>query len=255
MTDEWPFAGKRVLVTGGARGIGAATVRRFLEAGATVAIGARRADSVEALQRALGDQARVVAAPGGLSDQASCAAVVEAAVTNLGGLDILVNAAGVFEEVPFEAVSQAHWDTTIDVNAAGTFFTLQAALPYLEATGGNAVNLGSDAGLIGFPPSSAYSAAKAAVVNLTRALALELAGRIRVNCVCPGNVATDMIDDAAETSGDREAYLAAARSRAPIGRMARPEEVADAILYLASPRAGFTHGAILSVDGGGVCGF
>lgn len=255
MSPQGAFTGKRVLVTGGARGIGAATVRRFLEEGATVAIGARRAASVDALCHELGDGARVVAAPGPLEDRASCAAVVEAAVAGLGGLDVLVNAAGVFEELPFEAVTQAHWDTTFGVNAAGTFFTLQAALPHLEASGGNAVNLGSDAGLIGFPPSSVYSGAKAAVVNLTRALALELAGRIRVNCVCPGNVATDMIDAAAEASGDREAYLAAARARAPMGRMARPEEVADAILHLASPRAGFTHGAILSVDGGGVCGF
>ncbi|WP_016854606.1 SDR family NAD(P)-dependent oxidoreductase [Halomonas smyrnensis] len=255
MSAQGTFAGKRVLITGGARGIGAATVRRFLEEGATVAIGARRAASVDALRRELGDGARVVAAPGELSDRAACAAVVESAVAGLGGLDILVNAAGVFDEVPFETVTQAHWDSTYGVNAAGTFFTLQAALPHLEAAGGNAVNLGSDAGLIGYPPSSVYSGAKAAVVNLTRALALELAGRIRVNCVCPGNVATDMIDAAADASGDREAYLAAARARAPMGRMARPEEVADAILYLASPRAGFTHGAILSVDGGGVCGF
>ncbi|ATJ83114.1 SDR family NAD(P)-dependent oxidoreductase [Halomonas beimenensis] len=255
MSASRPFAGKRVLVTGGARGIGAATVRRFLEEGATVAVGARRAASVEALRGELGDEAAVVAAPGPLEDRASCAAVVDDAVAGLGGLDVLVNGAGVFEEVPFEAVSQAHWDATMAVNVAGTFFTLQAALPHLEAASGNAVNLGSDAGLIGFPPSSVYSGAKAAVVNLTRALALELAGRIRVNCVCPGNVATEMIEAAAEASGDRERYLAAAHARAPMGRMARPEEVADAILHLASPRAGFTHGAILSVDGGGVCGY
>ncbi|MCL7931094.1 SDR family NAD(P)-dependent oxidoreductase [Halomonas llamarensis] len=255
MSLQGAFTNKRVLVTGGARGIGAATVRRFLEEGATVAVGARRAASVETLCHELGDGARVVAAPGRLEDRASCAAVVEAAVAGLGGLDVLVNAAGVFAEVPFESVSQAHWNTTFSVNVAGTFFTLQAALPHLEAAEGNAVNLGSDAGLLGFPPSSVYSGAKAAVVNLTRALALELAGRIRVNCVCPGNVATDMINAAAETSGDRQAYLAAAQARAPMGRMARPEEVADAILYLASHRASFTHGAILSVDGGGVCGF
>lgn len=255
MTGEQPFVGKRVLVTGGARGIGAATVRRFLEEGATVAVGARRSASVDALCHELGDEARVFSAPGALEDRSSCAAVVETAVAGLGGLDILVNAAGVFEEMPFEAINQAHWEATFNVNAAGTFFTLQAALPHLEAAVGNAVNLGSDAGLIGFPPSSVYSGAKAAVVNLTRALALELAGRIRINCVCPGNVATDMINAAAEASSNREAYLADARDRAPMGRMALPEEVADAILYLASPRASFTHGAILSVDGGGVCGF
>lgn len=110
-------------------------------------------------------------------------------------------------------------------------------------------------GLLGYPPSSVYSGAKAAVVNITRALALELAGRIRLNCVCPGNVATEMIEQAAKASGNETAYLAAARARSPMQRMATPREVADAVLYLASPRASFTHGAILSVDGGGVCGF
>lgn len=252
-----PFAGKRVLITGGARGIGAATALRLLDAGATVAIGARHSRSVEAFCRPLTDEQRrhVIDAAGSLNDRASCAAVVEQATSQLGGLDILINAAGVFDEVPFEAVTQAHWDANFNVNAAGSFFTIQAALPYLESAGGNVVNLGSDAGLLGYPPSSVYSGAKAAVVNMTRALALELAGRLRINCVCPGNVATEMIKRAAELSGDSDAYLASAKARSPLGRMARPEEVADAILYLASPSSSFTHGAILSVDGGGVCGF
>lgn len=248
------FAGQRILVTGGARGIGAAVATRFLEEGAEVAIGARSQASIEAFRQAHPAHT-VVAAIGPLDSQAHCASVVQHAVDELGGLDVLVNCAGVFDEVPFEQVTQAHWDETLAVNAAGTFFCLQAALPHLEASGGNAVNIGSDAGLIGFPPSSVYSAAKAAVVNLTRALALELAGRLRINCVCPGNVATEMIERAARHSGDSQAYLAAAHARSPLKRMARPEEIADAVLYLASPRAAFTHGAILSVDGGGVCGF
>lgn len=253
------FSGQRVLVTGGARGIGAATARRFLEQGARVAIGARREASVEAFRDSLANtelaSATVESAVGEIGTQDECRAVVETAVARLGGLDILVNCAGVFEEVPFEAVTQEHWDSTFRVNVGGTFFCLQAALPHLEASGGNVVNLGSDAGLIGFPPSSVYSGAKAAVVNLTRALALELAGRIRINCVCPGNVETDMIQHAAEASDDPHAYLNAAHRRSPLRRMGQPQEIADAVLYLASPQAGFTHGAILSVDGGGVCGF
>ncbi|MGM0858998.1 MAG: SDR family NAD(P)-dependent oxidoreductase [Pseudomonadota bacterium] len=253
------FTGQRVLVTGGARGIGAATARRFLEEGARVAIGARRNASVDAFRDSLANtdlaSATVEASIGEIGTQAECRAVVETAVTRLGGLDILVNCAGVFEEVSFEAVTQEHWDSTFRVNVGGTFFCIQAALPHLEASGGNVVNLGSDAGLIGFPPSSVYSGAKAAVVNLTRALALELAGRIRINCVCPGNVETDMIQHAAETSDAPHAYLDAAHRRAPLKRMGRPQEIADAVLYLASTQAGFTHGAILSVDGGGVCGF
>lgn len=248
------FLGKRVFVTGGARGIGAAVAQRFLDAGARVAIGARNLSSIEAFRQAHPAH-EVIAAPGCLDSQAHCTTVVANAVEGLGGLDVLVNCAGVFHEVPFDEVTQAHWDETYSVNAAGTFFCLQAALPHLEASGGNAVNLGSDAGLIGYPPSSVYSGAKAAVVNMTRALALELAGRIRLNCVCPGNVSTEMIERAAQESGDADAYLASAASRSPLRRMARPEEVADAVLYLASSRASFTHGAILSVDGGGVCGY
>lgn len=252
MTGE--FQGKRVLVTGGARGIGAAVAQRFLEEGARVAIGARGATSIDAFRRAHPEH-EVIAAVGTLESQAHCADVVQQAVDGLGGLDVLINCAGVFDEVPFEQVTQAHWDETYAVNAAGTFFCLQAALPHLEASGGNAVNLGSDAGLIGYPPSSVYSGAKAAVVNMTRALALELAGRLRINCVCPGNVATNMIVRAAQASGDADAYLVSVEARSPLKRMARPEEVAEAVSYLASPRASFTHGAILSVDGGGVCGF
>lgn len=252
MTRE--FEGQRVLVTGGARGIGAAVACRFLEEGAKVAIGARSEASIEHF-RTRHPEHDVVAAPGMLNSRADCQQVVEHAVAQLGGLDILVSCAGVFDEVAFEKVSQAHWDDTFQLNAAGTFFCLQAALPHLEVRGGNAVTLGSDAGLLGYPPSSVYSGAKAAVVNITRALALELAGRIRLNCVCPGNVATEMIEQAAKASGNETAYLAAARARSPMQRMATPREVADAVLYLASPRASFTHGAILSVDGGGVCGF
>ncbi|PAU74719.1 SDR family NAD(P)-dependent oxidoreductase [Halomonas salipaludis] len=247
------FRGRRVLVTGGARGIGAATAELLLRRGARVAIGARSEASVDAFNAERDTPA--LAAVGELRDRASCQRVVDAACERLGGLDCLINCAGVFEEVPFEAVTQQHWDDHYQINVAGTFFAIQAALPALEASGGNVVNLGSDAGLIGFPPSSVYSGAKAAVVNLTRALALELAGRIRLNCVCPGNVATEMIDHAAQRSPDPAGYLADAHARAPLGRMARPVEVAEAILYLASPRASFTHGAILSVDGGGVCGF
>ncbi|SDL99829.1 NAD(P)-dependent dehydrogenase, short-chain alcohol dehydrogenase family [Modicisalibacter muralis] len=248
------FEGKRVLVTGGARGIGAAVARRFLEEGARVAIGARSEASIEAF-RQIHPEYEVIAAAGALDSREHCASVVQQAVDGLGGLDVLINCAGVFAEVPFEQVTQAHWDDNYNVNVAGTFFCLQAALPHLEASGGNVVNFGSDAGLIGYAPSSVYSGAKAAVVNMTRALALELAGRLRINCVCPGNVATDMIECAARQSGDADAYLASAHARSPLKRMARPEEVAEAVLYLASSRASFTHGAILSVDGGGVCGF
>lgn len=248
------FDGKRVLVTGGARGIGAAAAEAFLREGANVAIGARSLDSFEAFTAKHPD-ARIVPAIGEVGSQKLAADVVGQAVAGLRGLDILVNSAGYFAEVKVEDVDQAHWDRIMDTNVAGTFFCSQAALPELKANKGNIVNIASDAGLIGYPNGAAYSASKAAVINLSRAMVLELAQAVRINCVCPGNVDTDMIQEAARATGDAPSYLAAAHGRSPMKRMARPEEVAAAILYLASSEAGFVNGAILSIDGGGVCGF
>lgn len=248
------FEGKRVLVTGGARGIGAAAVEAFLREGARVAVGARSAASFDAFAIAH-PGAAVVPAIGEIGSRKEAAAVVAQAVTALGGLDILVNSAGYFAEVKVEDIDQEHWDRVMNTNVAGTFFCSQSALPELKRNRGNIVNIASDAGLIGYPNGAAYSASKAAVVNLSRAMVLELAREVRINCVCPGNVDTDMIQQAAAATGDAPTYLAAARDRSPMKRMARPEEVADAILYLASREAGFVNGAILSIDGGGVCGF
>lgn len=248
------FAGKKVLITGGARGIGAATTAAFLREGAQVAVGARSHASYDAFAAAHA-KAAILPAIGEIGSRKLAADMVENAIARLGGLDILVNSAGYFAEVRVEDVDQAHWDQTMTTNVAGTFFTSQAALPALKATHGSIVNVASDAGLIGYPMGAVYSASKAAVVNLTRAMVLELAQAVRINCVCPGNVDTDMIQQAAAATGDAAGYLAAAHNRSPMKRMARPEEVAAAILYLASPEAGFVNGAILSIDGGGVCGF
>jgi NAD(P)-dependent dehydrogenase (short-subunit alcohol dehydrogenase family) len=248
------FANKRVLVTGGTRGIGAAAALAFQDRGARVAVGARNQASFDAFAARRGAQG-VQPALGDVGDRAGARAVVAAALDALGGLDILVNSAGVFAEVAIAEVTQQHWDETIGINLGGTFFCSQAALPALEAAAGNIVNVASDAGIVGYPNGAAYSAAKGGVVNLTRAMAVELARRVRVNCVCPGNVETDMIAAAAAASGDPERYLERARARSPSRRMAKPQEVAAAILYLASGEAQFTTGAALVVDGGGTAGF
>jgi NAD(P)-dependent dehydrogenase (short-subunit alcohol dehydrogenase family) len=248
------FSGKRVLVTGGSRGIGAATALAFRARGAEVAVGARSLASFEAFVARHGDDG-FRPAIGEVRHRAAAHAVVEAALDLLGGLDVLVSSAGVFEEIPIAEVTQQHWDETLAVNLGGVFFCAQAALPALEAASGNIVNVASDAGLIGYPNGAVYSASKGGVVNLTRAMAVELAPRVRVNCVCPGNVETDMIASAAQASGEAARYLDNARRRSPWGRMARPQEVAAAILYLASDDAGFTSGTALAVDGAGTAGF
>ncbi len=248
------FTGKRVLITGGARGIGAATALAFRSCGAQVAIGARSMASYDAFAAHAGAKG-ILPVIGDISDRAGAHAVCRFAVSALGGLDILVNSAGVFAEVAIAEVTQEYWDENLATNLGGTFFCSQAALPSLTAAAGNIVNIASDAGLIGYPNGSAYSAAKGGVVNLTRAMAVELAGSVRVNCVCPGNVETDMILRAAAASGDPERYLERARTRAPTKRMAKPQEVAAAVLYLASAEAASTTGAALPVDGGGIAGF
>lgn len=247
------FSGKRVLVTGGARGIGAACARAFAEEGARVAVNATSEASINACRKAHGrDYIGVAGAVGGRD---ACHAVVNEAAEKLGGLDVLTANAGVFAEVPFEDVDQAEFDRSITVNLAGVFFCAQAALPMLRESGGNITAVASDAGVAGYSGAPAYAAAKHGVVGLVRSLALACAATgVRVNCVCPGNVDTDMIAEAARKAADESDYLRQARRRAPMGRMARAEEIAAAVLYLASDGAGFTTGAALPVDGGGLAG-
>lgn len=247
------FDGKRVLVTGGAGGIGAATVAAFRDEGATVALGTRRAQAFEDFAARHGAE-RVHPVVADLATPEGCRSMVAAAAEALGGLDVLVNAAGVYLEAAIEAVDDDHWSRTLAIDLSAPFFCTQAALPELRARGGNVVNVASDAALIGQPLAVPYCAAKAGLVNMTRAMALELAGSVRVNAICPSNVDTPMIRGAAQASGDPEAYMRWAESYAPQGRMARPEEVAAAILWLASDEAGFVTGAALPVDGARTAG-
>jgi len=247
------FVDKCVLVTGGSRGIGAAIAIAFRDQGARVAVGGRASNSFEQFVAKHGSHA-VHPAIGDMGTRAGCTAAVGAALDALGGLDVLVNAAGVYSEVPVGDIGEAHWNEMIDVNLSGPFHCTQAALPALRKSRGNIVNIASESGMIGFRGAVAYCAAKGGVVNLTRALAIELVPDVRVNCVCPGNVDTDMMREAAERSADPDAYRRWMAAHAPLGRMAQPGEIAAAVLYLASDSAGFTTGAILAVDGGQTAG-
>ncbi len=247
-------AGKRVLVTGGTRGIGRATVEAFLAAGARVAVNGSSEGSVAKALAELKADERAVAAAGDLSEVAGCRRVVEGAVEALGGLDVLVNNAGVDgPKKPIEEITAEDWDATVNVNLRAVFFCTRYAVPALRAAKGNVVNVASILGLGGRGIGlSLYCASKGGVVNLTRDAAIELAPDIRVNCVCPGAVDTEMLQELGRSlgQGDVAAGYAKLTQNRPMQRVARPAEIANAILWLASSLASFATGAIQVVDGG-----
>lgn len=247
------FANKKVLITGSGQGIGRSTARAFLEEGAVVAVNDRTAQAVDVSIASLGG-VRLHPAPGDIATVAGCQQAVASALEGLGGLDILVNNAGVYREASIEGTDETLWDLTLDVNLKGMFFTTQSALPALRESKGVVVNLASESGLVGNPLVSAYCASKAGVIGLTRALAMELAPDIRVNCVCPAVVDTDLFREPAEATGDPDTYYEGLRHYAPLRRLARPEEIAKAILYLASADAAFITGSPLIIDGGVTAG-
>jgi len=248
------FEGKNVLVTGSSRGIGLATARGFLDQGAHVAINGRNPGSVEAAMKTIGPRERLAATPGDVSSVTACEAVVGQAVEALSGLDILVNNAGIYAIQSIEETDEALWDGILDTGLKSAFFCSRAALPALRDSKGTIINISSSAGLMGFPRIAAYCAAKAGLVNLTRSLALELAPDVRVNCVCPGPVDTDMGRINLDPQLSLEEARAAFEGDIPLGRMGEPQEVADAIIWLASDSSSFVTGAIIAMEGGRTVG-
>ncbi len=248
------FTDKRVLVTGSSRGIGFDIAKHFIDAGARVAIHGSTEHSVGAAMKKLGDSERMIAAPGDIGTVAGCESAVETAIEAFGGLDILVNNAGVGAGRPIADCDEAMWDAHADVNLKGLFFCCRAALPELTNSNGNIVNIASDAGLMGVPGITVYCGTKGGVVNMSRAMALEIAPDVRVNCVCPGYVDTDMIRISAKKKPDPEAYWQKMVDYAPLKRIASTDEIAHGVLYLASDHARFITGTSLAIDGGSTAG-
>jgi NAD(P)-dependent dehydrogenase (short-subunit alcohol dehydrogenase family) len=241
------FDGSAVLITGSSRGIGKATAQEFLAGGARVAINGRTEASVVQAIEELGGHERLVGVPGDVATAAGCEAVVGASIEALGGLDVLVNSAGVFAKTSIAETDEDLWDSLIDINVKGTYFCSRAALHALDNSGGSIVNVASEGGLNGYAGITAYCASKGAIVNLTRSMALELAPTVRVNCICPGVIDTDMARIGfADLSEEAEFY--------PLKRIGTATEVAKGIIYLASPDAGFITGSALVMDGGATAG-
>jgi NAD(P)-dependent dehydrogenase (short-subunit alcohol dehydrogenase family) len=236
---------RRVLITGGASGIGAACVRRFQADDCRVAV----LDRDEGLLAASTAEAKV---HGDVSDAGALTAAVDEAAAALGGLDVVVAAAGVAGRGTVADTDPAEWDRVLAINLRGVYLTARAAIPHLRSAGGGAiVNIASQLGIVAASGAAAYCASKGAVISLTRAMAIDHAPEgIRVNCVCPGPTDTPLLEPyfaaSADPAGERKAYEAMQLH----GRLVTAEEIAGAVAYLAAPGASSTTGAALVVDGG-----
>lgn len=242
------LTGLTAVVTGASSGIGRAIAEALAEAGANIVLVGRDASRLQetaALAQARGVQAELVSVE--LTADDAPRKIVDAAVKRFGGLNILVNCAGIFEPMPFDTQPLESFDRQMTINVRVPFALTQAALPYLKPNGA-VVNISSIAGYFGFPQSAAYCATKGAVELMTRALGTELGPLgVRVNCVAPGNIRTPM--NAHQFAASRE-YEKSLEDRTPLGRIGETEDIAAAVVYLASPAAKFVNGASWLVDGG-----
>ena len=245
--------GKVALITGGGTGIGRACAILFAKEGARVAVAGRRKPPLEAVVReieAAGGEA--LAAICDVTDRKSAEAAVAVTTRRFGRLDILVNNAGAVVVANVEQTSDEDWTRVLSVNLTGTFLVSRAALPELrKAGGGSILNIGSILGLISRKQRAAYSAAKAGVAGLTRAMALDHAHEnIRVNCICPSIIETELGLQSMAQSPDPEAERKRRAAEIPLGRLGKPEDVAQMALYLASGESAWVTGAALPLDGG-----
>jgi NAD(P)-dependent dehydrogenase (short-subunit alcohol dehydrogenase family) len=251
------LAHKVALITGGASGIGRATAQLFAREGASVVV----ADVNESAGK---DLVLQIASAGGrvfferadVTSAAECRRVVERTVAEFGRIDVLFNNAGIIRRAAITELSEEDWDRVMDVNVKSIYLLSREVIPIMaKAGGGSIVNTASGWGLAAGAKAAVYCASKGAVVLLTKAMALDHGPQnIRVNCICPGDTDTAMLRDEARQLGEATHKFLAGAGQRPLGRMGKPEEIAQAALYLASDASSFVTGTALVVDGGGLAG-
>lgn len=247
------LAGKVALITGGGTGIGRACARMFAREGARLAVAGRRRAPLEAAVAEIataGGEALAVECD--VSDRGQVERAIWTLVERFGALHCVVNNAGVLLVATVEETSDEDWTRVMAVNLTGTFLVSRAALPELRrAGGGTIVNVASVLGLVGMKQRAAYIASKTGVVGLTRAMALDHAAEgIRVNCICPAIVETELVRDLYKKQADPAAAMRARTATLPLGRLGKPEDVANMAVFLASEESSWLTGAALPLDGG-----
>ena len=240
--------GKRVLVTGGASGIGAATAARFLEEGAQVCVLDRDAPAREKIAKELSALTATIA--GDVSNLAEVNSAFAHAISKMGGVDVVINNAGISIRHNFLDITPEEWNRVMSVNLTGVFYVAQTAARHMfERGSGVILNTASTNGMVGQPFYADYNATKAGVIALTRTMAVELAPKVRVNAVAPGYVLTPM--QRAEYTNE---MLEEVNRKIPLGRHARPEEIASLFAYLGSDDAAYVTGHVYTIDGGEIAG-
>lgn len=242
----------KVIVTGASSGIGRATAKLFLNAGASVALVGRRESALaDAAAEATQESGKPTLIAADLVDEKQSEQSMKRAIEAMGGLDVLINAAGILKSGRIEDTSLELWDEMMNINLRSIFHLMKLAVPHLERTRGNIVNVSSVTGPRSFPGVMAYCVSKAGLDQLTRCAALELAAKgIRVNAVNPGVVVTSLHRAGGMNDEAYAAFLEHSKTTHPLGRVGEASEVADLIFFLASGRAGWITGATISIDGG-----